>query len=587
MAGTRQLAAILCTDIDGYGSLIQQDESTALELKKQHRKVLQHVVAKFHGKILQNIGHESQSFFSSAVEAVQCGIELQLVFQKEPLVPVKIGIHLGDIIFSGKEAIGDGIRVARRIESQALPGSILISNKIFEEIKNQPGIESRYLKACDLDDSGYRVEVYAIANDGITVPESSSEKAGSSAPGQRSESGIRYFWEEAKRRNVVRVVSIYAAAAYVILEITSIISDSLNMPDWTMVVIIALLVVLFIVLAIVSWIYDITPEGIKKTLPAGELEVAGKELPSVSTGSWFSRNKIFRRYLLPLLVLALLVGFYFFKDRIFQNWERISKEAIEHTERAELYNDNLADPALIKKELALALEADPDYSRALYIYALVHLREGDTALSKQKLHAVVESDPGYANAWDLLATFAFKQDSFELAMGYSIKAIETDPGRTFPTYNMGLQFEDRGFYDQAIELFRKSTQMDSTFTPGYSALGALYNKMNRPADAILTLHRSLHVSPSSIYNFLVYKNLAEAHFLLKEYNRALEYLEQSKALNTEYPETEKCFARYYEASGDLESSVLHWRRYLALETDSMVLLHAQQKLDSLRSILTQ
>ncbi len=224
---------------------------------------------------------------------------------------------------------------------------------------------------------------------------------------------------------------------------------------------------------------------------------------------------------------------------------------------------------MIKEELDLALTADPDYAKALYIYALVHLREGDTVLSKQKLHAVVESDPGYANAWDLLATFAFKQDSFELAMGYSLKAIESDPDRTIPTYNMAIQFEDRGFYDQAIELYRKTTQMDSTFTPGYSALGALYNKMNRPADAILTLHRSLNISPASIDNYLVYKNLAEAHFLLKQYDKALEYLEQSKALNAEYPETEKCFARYYEATGDTESSILHWRIYLALETDSM------------------
>ena len=106
--------------------------------------------------------------------------------------------------------------------------------------------------------------------------------------------------------------------------------------------------------------------------------------------------------------------------------------------------------------------------------------------------------------------------------------------------------------------------------------------MGRPAEAILTLHKSLEVSPASVHNYRVYKNLAEAHYLLKEYDKAQENLEQSKALNGDYPETEKCFARNYEAKGDMEASSLHWRRYLALENDTIELQKAQQHLDSIR-----
>jgi tetratricopeptide (TPR) repeat protein len=383
---------------------------------------------------------------------------------------------------------------------------------------------------------------------------------------------------------VVRVVAMYAGATFVIIDLINNISDPLGLPRWLPTVVILLLIVGFPAIAIFSWIFDFTPDGIRRTVPRNEFELAVSKQQPLTGVSWFTRHRIFRRYLVPLLVLSLLGGVYFFKDTIFRNWERVNRVAREHTQKARLYNDNLADPALVKEELDLALAADPDYSRALYIYALVHLREGDTVLSKQKLHFAVASDPGYANAWDLLATFAFKQDSVKLAMKYSLKATETDPDRTFPTFNMALQFEDRGFYDQAIELYRKSTQMDSTFTPGYSALGALYNKMNRPADAIQTLHRSLSISPASMDNYLVYKNLAESHYILKDYDQALEYLEQSKALQADYPATEKCFARCYEATGDTESSILHWRIYLALETDSLERLLAQQRLDSLRSI---
>ena len=587
MASTRQLAAIMCTDIDGYATLIQQDESTAVGLKERHRKVLHRVAAKFHGKIIQNLGHDSMSLFTSAVEAVQCAIEMQHAFREDTPVPVKIGIHLGDIIFTGEEAFGDGITIARFIETQALPGGILISNKIYQEVKNQSGIKTRYIKACDLDEQGQQVEVYAITNEGIVAPESTQDKNERSTMDQRAGSGLRFFWEEAKRRNVVRVVSIYAAAAYVFLEITSIISESLSLPPWTMVVIIVLLVVLFIVLTIISWIYDITPEGIKKTKPAVELEAVERETQPASDGNWFVRNKVLRRYLVPLFVVVLLVGFYFFKDRIFQNWERVSKEAREHTEKAILYMKNQADPEIIKQELDLALETDPDYDLALYTYAMIHGQEGDTLLAKQKLHMTVESDSAYSMAWDLLASYAFWQDSFELAMEYAIKAIDSDPGNIFAAYNLAIQMEDRGFNDQAIELFRKAIQMDSTFTPGYSAMGSLYNKMNRPADAIITLHRSLGISPASIDNSRIYKNLAESYFLLKEYDKALDYLEQSKALNPNFAETEKCFARYYEATGETESAVLHWRRYLSLESDSMEALNAELHLDSLRAQLSE
>jgi len=587
MAGTRQLAAILSTEIDGFAALIQQDESMALNLKDRHRTVLHQAAAEFHGKILQNIGHDSLSLFTSAVEAVHCAIDMQLAFREEPCVPVKIGIHLGDIIITGEEAIGDSMDVARLIKSQSVQGGILVSNKIFEELKNQRDLNSRYMKTCEREEKGMQVKVYAITNEGIKIPEGLPEAGQPDQAVQKPGSGIRHFWEEAKRRKVVRVVSIYAAAAYVVLEISSIISDSLNLPDWTMVVIIVLLVILFIVLAIISWIYDITPEGIKKTAPVDELEEIKVAPPPQNNGNWFVRNKILRRYLVPMIVIVLLVGFYLFKDRIFQDWERVNKVAKEHTEKAELYLNNRADPALIKEELDLALEADPEYSQALYKYALIHRLEGDTVQSKQMLIKAVISDPGHAHAWNLLANYAFKQDSFDMAMRYSFKALDADAGNTFAAYNMAIQTEDRGLDLQAEELYKRAIEMDSLFTAAYSALGALYNKINRPIDAILILRESLKISPASQDNYRIYKNLAEAHFLLKEYDQAWACLLESKTLNPEYAETEKCFARYYEARGDPEASILHWRRYLALESDSLEVQKAELHLDSIRVLLSE
>ena len=90
-----------------------------------------------------------------------------------------------------------------------------------------------------------------------------------------------------------------------------------------------------------------------------------------------------------------------------------------------------------------------------------------------------------------------------------------------------------------------------------------------------------------IAKFRIYKNLAEAHLLLKDYNEAWACLLESKTLNPEYAETEKCFARYYEVTGDPEASVLHWRRYLALESDSVEVHKAELHLDSIRMLFTE
>ncbi len=90
------------------------------------------------------------------------------------------------------------------------------------------------------------------------------------------------FWEELKRRRVIRVIPVYAAAAFVILELVDILSDPLRLPDWTLNFVLILLCIGFIISFILSWVYDVTPEGIQKTKPSKQ--VASVEVQPASTG---------------------------------------------------------------------------------------------------------------------------------------------------------------------------------------------------------------------------------------------------------------------------------------------------------------
>lgn len=166
-----QLAAIMFTDIQGYTALMQQNEEKAIALRTRHRRVFEDCMKKFNGRILQYYGDGTLSTFTSAIDAVKCGISLQLAYREEPRIPVRIGIHSGDIIFSEDGIIGDGVNVASRIESLAVPQSVLISGKVYDEVKNQTDIQCKLVGTFELKNVGKATEIYAIANTGLIVPE--------------------------------------------------------------------------------------------------------------------------------------------------------------------------------------------------------------------------------------------------------------------------------------------------------------------------------------------------------------------------------------------------------------------------------
>jgi tetratricopeptide (TPR) repeat protein len=81
---------------------------------------------------------------------------------------------------------------------------------------------------------------------------------------QRS-NNLEKFWQELKRRKVFKVFAMYAGTAFIILQLVDIIAQPLQLPTWTMTLVIILLCIGFIITLLIAWIYDITPEGIKKT----------------------------------------------------------------------------------------------------------------------------------------------------------------------------------------------------------------------------------------------------------------------------------------------------------------------------------
>jgi TolB-like protein/Tfp pilus assembly protein PilF len=170
MKEIRMLAAIMFTDMVGYTALMQENERQAKILRDKHRAVLERLIFDHRGQILQYYGDGTLSIFGSAIEAAICGAKIQQELQTEPQVPLRIGIHAGDVVYDDEGVYGDGVNIASRIENMAVPGSVLVSDKINDELKNQTEVSSIFLGRYELKNVKYPVKLYAIKSDGIIIP---------------------------------------------------------------------------------------------------------------------------------------------------------------------------------------------------------------------------------------------------------------------------------------------------------------------------------------------------------------------------------------------------------------------------------
>jgi len=139
----RQLAAILFADMTGYTALMQENEQLARSKRQRLKDVLETTIQKYNGKTLQYYGDGSLSIFNSAIDGVHCAVNMQQQLQQQPLVEVRMGLHSGDVTVEEEAIYGDGVNLASRIESLAVPGSVFISEKVFDEIRNQENIKTR------------------------------------------------------------------------------------------------------------------------------------------------------------------------------------------------------------------------------------------------------------------------------------------------------------------------------------------------------------------------------------------------------------------------------------------------------------
>ncbi len=186
MSQSRQLAAIMFTDIVGYTSLMGNDEEKAFSILNKNRALQKPIIEQFNGTWIKELGDGVMASFNTVSDAVNAAINIQKESNAIPDLRLTIGIHLGEVVFENEDVFGDGVNIAARIQAFAIPDSIYISEVIHNNISNKQGIETRFVKEEKLKNVVSPIRIYEVITRHkthpfkISVKESVKESSGKS-----------------------------------------------------------------------------------------------------------------------------------------------------------------------------------------------------------------------------------------------------------------------------------------------------------------------------------------------------------------------------------------------------------------------
>jgi len=141
----RQLSAILAADVAGYSRLIGLDEQgTLARLKELRRTVIDPKISEHRGRIVKTMGDGLLVQFASAVDAVNCAVEIQRHTaeqnsgaEEERRIEFRMGINLGDVVVDGDDIHGEGVNIAARLEALSQPGGICVSASVHDQVRDK------------------------------------------------------------------------------------------------------------------------------------------------------------------------------------------------------------------------------------------------------------------------------------------------------------------------------------------------------------------------------------------------------------------------------------------------------------------
>ena len=541
----RQLAAILFTDIVGYTAMMQKDEQNALAVTRHYVAALNEATETFHGKILNDYGDGSLCSFPSATEAVRAAVRIQQQLQMEPKVPLRVGIHVGELFFEGSKVMGDSVNVASRIQSLGCANSVLFSKEVFDKLRNQPEYKSVSLGKFEFKNVDEPLEIFALEREGLIVPKREQ---------------LSGKLKAIKKKSATKRIIVAAILLVLLLGSFLFYRSSVNPPGFTGEKSVAVLPFENTDTSEQYLTDGVTQDIINKLSKISSLQ---KVIGWFSVRSFRKTTQSIKQIADELGVAAILKGSVEKRD----NKTYIIAELIEAGTNNRLWGDEfvydskdfLTIQSRVSSQIVTALHGnisaddrkklDKNYTENIEAYKLYRRgrafwdkrsRENyDSAEANYK--RAIDLDPDYALAYAGLAdcytfnqTGASQLDAIPIAEKYARKALELDS--TLVEAQTTLAFIQSHFnfdYQGAKINFERIIKNNPNYSIAHLYLGNLLHFTGNIDAGLAETKKALSLDPlSTITNFVLGRN----YYFGGKYDSAIRQLQVSITLNPRFPQ---------------------------------------------------
>lgn len=512
------------TDLAGYSSLSQRDESLALELLEEHRRVVRDLLPKYDGKEIKTIGDAFLVEFASAREAVICASKIQeslhsLYASRSPdrRIVLRIGIHLGDIVHRGNDIYGDAVNMASRIEPLADPEGICVSEEVYSQVRNKIDFPLVDLGAHKLKNIQNVVSIYKV----VLPWEKTPERV------QREEPSI-----DKTRMAVLPLANI-----------------SPNPSD------------------------EYFADGLTEELISTASKIRGlKVIARTSIIKYKDGKKSAEEIGRELKVGTILEG----SVRKAGDNFRISVQLIDTETSEHLWGENydrkIEDIFAIQSEISqkiasslkvkisqferkamsrstnveaytLYLRGRHDWNKRTKESLKRAIRYFERALKKDRSYALANC--GLADSYALLALFEFERpgDAFPKARANAERAIKIDPRLAEAHVSLGLvMFQYEWNWDRAESEFRRALELNPNYPQAHQFYADYLKAMGRFGEALSEMRRALELDPLSL---AISTGLGHVLYLSRQYDLAIEQYLRALELDPKFVQAHLWFGRPY------------------------------------------
>jgi adenylate cyclase len=558
---TRKLRAILSADVKGYSLLMADDETHTVKKLKEYRDSMSDLIRSHSGRVVDAVGDNLLAEFSSAVDAVQCSVEIQKdLKQKNEDLPedrrlvFRIGINIGDVIQDGDRIYGSGVNVAARIEGLAKPGGICVSRNTYDHIKEKLSFGYEYLGDHEVKNIKDPVRVYKVLMD----PEDSGKLIGE----EPKPSAGRWIWPTVVAATIVLTLigyQLYQAQVTPEYEIASIDKMAFPLPDLPSIAVLPF--------------ENLSGDPKQEYFSDGFTEHIITSLSKVPYIFVIARNSTFayKGKAAKINQIAEELGVRYVLEGSIQRSDdnlRITVQLIDAITGlhlwAENYDRKLKDIFALQDEIAMKIMAGLQVKIAyeshgrfatirttnLKAYEKVlkgsehffRRTEGDTLQARILAKEAIALDPEYGGAYVLLGWthlddiwFYRSKDrakSLQTAEQLAHKAIDLAGQAPTPYRLLSCVFMLRKQYEKAIVEVQKAVELSPNSASSTFIYGLVLRYAGRYDEAIPLLKKAIRLNPVTPVNYL--NNLAWSYALSEQYEKAIPLWNRAIERNPDY-----------------------------------------------------